>query len=120
MNVMLIILIAAVYIHRMRILSEMEFEDDIKGKYVLMEKKYWLRLEGNSPVTCVEMQPPSKLIASKVVKESAWNSSDDVITEKEDDDGSATGRSGGALETTYSFRVSSLEDFGSNSMSPRG
>ena len=38
LNLILIIVIVAVYVYRKRILSEMEFDDDIKGQYLLMER----------------------------------------------------------------------------------
>ena len=38
LNIMLIVVVVAVYIYRKRILSEMEFDDDIKEQYLLMER----------------------------------------------------------------------------------
>ena len=38
LNVLLMIVVATVYVYRLRILSAMEFDDDIKGQYLLMER----------------------------------------------------------------------------------
>ena len=38
LNIMLIVVVGAVYVYRLRILSAMEFDDDTKGQYLLMER----------------------------------------------------------------------------------
>ena len=38
LNIILIVVVGAVYVYRLRILSAMEFDDDVEGQYLLMER----------------------------------------------------------------------------------
>lgn len=38
LNIMLIVVVSTVYVHRRRVLSAMDFDDDVKGQYLLMER----------------------------------------------------------------------------------
>ena len=55
LNIMLIVVVVAVYIYRKRILSEMEFDDEVKGQYLLMERA------ANDPNKSAEDKEMSKL-----------------------------------------------------------